>query len=68
MTGLDTAASQHRLLVSELEQRKIRYRNSQWKISVAKTLSLSLSLIFFIITPVVNVVTIVLCVAYWHVD
>ena len=27
-----------------------------------------LSIIFSIITPVVSVVTIVLCVAYWHVD
>ena len=26
------------------------------------------TLIFFIITPVVSVVTIVLCVAFWHVD
>ena len=28
----------------------------------------TLIIIFFIITPVVSVVTIVLCVAYWHVD
>ena len=30
--------------------------------------SFCLSVIYFFITPVVNVVTIVLCVAYWHVD
>ena len=32
------------------------------------SLSLSLKIIIFIITVVANVVTIVLCVAYWHVD
>ena len=36
-------------------------------LSVA-VLSLSLKIIIVIITVVANVVTIVLCVAYWHVD
>ena len=44
------------------------FRSLSVSICLSLSLFLSLSLIILIITAVVNVVTIVLCVAYWHVD